>query len=191
MQRLDLLYKWVKNKTKVFLANNKLATQKEIKFKRCGNYIVMLHVSRNTTTNELRFGVKDKRFAQFRAAKAGCVAIYDCLHPENSISICQNTFWYANKVYYRVGHITTANSFDPNVNEVCSTGIHYFNHWLAAYYYDSSSSYWRIDPFYISFSNNGKIRRINRQSEMEYKKIFTHFYGCEAIQMRFHLDPFP
>ena len=191
MESLELLHEWVTTQTKLFSETCKDAEfdTTQIKFKRCAKFLVMLYIPKNTKTNELRINVRDKRFAKFRAEKAWCVSIYDCFQPKKIVKECTNNFWNISIVYYRVGCFTEPNQYDSNKDKICSSGIHYFNHWLAAYYYSSHN--WCCDAFQIEFKDNGKIARIQYPYHRPNDPMHAKLISLNALEERFGIPNIP
>ncbi len=111
-------------------------------YKACKNSIVTLELLSDSITNEDRDGVVDSNSAKFRTNKARVVTIVNPLTGEKmdkDRSIHDSTF------IYTVGNIVRGR-FDSNINEVCSSGIHYFKTYDAAldwYCKYCESLYWK------------------------------------------------
>lgn len=127
-----------------------------VKFKRCDNMMIVLYIptpSVNATvmTNEDRSNIKDKRFAKFRASEAWPICILNTKTKEFITS-----YWHVNiyfkPILYIVNQWIKPDGYERNKNVICAQGIHFFNHWLAAYCYES----WNVDATII-FDESGEI----------------------------------
>ena len=103
-------------------------------YKKCRNdLIVVLKKMDDTITNETRTSVVDSRYAKFRG---------NCFYVELIISSTapQYTFTSANSIHvgnfeYVTGTLVKAARYDPNDDDICAGGIHYFKDIRGAYYY--------------------------------------------------------
>jgi len=104
-----------------------------IKYKQCSGCIVQMKRTPETKDNEMRIGVKDKRYAKFRANKLMVLKIYNWMEDRFEYSIPHA--WGDVYIRYTVGEIVVPNGFCENINDICAQGIHYFNSLFAAYCY--------------------------------------------------------
>lgn len=104
-----------------------------IKYKQCGGCIVQMKRTLETKDNEMRIGVKDKRYAKFRANKLMVLKIYNWI--ENCFEYSIPHAWCDIDIRYTVGEIVVSNGFCENINDICAQGIHYFNSLFAAHCY--------------------------------------------------------
>ena len=128
-------------------------------YKACKNSIVILELSPDSITNEHREGVIDSNFAKFRTNKAKVISITDPLTNKKmnvDYSMRDPTFLYT------VGELVEA-IFDPVINRVCSSGVHYFKTYKGAFswYYANNK---KINGKYIGYNKNGR-----KMSEANYK----------------------
>ncbi len=73
------------------------------------------------------------------------------------------------------------NGYERDKNVVCAQGIHFFNHWLAAYCYES----WNVDGT-IQFHESGEIDGIWCQNKRIYEtKYVSHKDMVEAFLSHF------
>ena len=95
-------------------------------FKSCSrDWIVVLRKLADTITNESR-SVVDADCAKFRANKLLVVDIIHKFDQTNTCdSICNSVYAYK-QMEYKKGEIIEVEEFNTNVNEVCTTGIHYY-----------------------------------------------------------------
>lgn len=113
-------------------------------FKSClRKYIIVLKKCHDTITNEARDSVVDKNMAKFRADILHVLLIIDLEDGSTDTTEIINTYWddkwIQRRTVYTVGLDVEPDSFDQNINRICSNGIHYFNSLERAYYYDR---YW-------------------------------------------------
>ncbi len=133
------------------MSNSNINTDTDLCYKKCGNYIVKMKKLPDTRTNETRTGVIDRKHAKFRADKLFVVSIEHETTGEK-IDEIENTF-YEEKVCYIVSQEVSVEDYDPDLNRVCTTGIHYF---LSR----ESAFYWNIakvkDGQYYKWYENGQ-----------------------------------
>lgn len=67
-----------------------------------------------------------------------------------------NSFYHYNQIEYQVGHILEVNNYDNNINNVCSTGIHFFKSIMRAYLYELKTI--DIKDQKIDYFENGQIK---------------------------------
>jgi len=126
-----------------------------VKYKRCGNFIVMLYIPKDVATTEERKKVVDSRFAKFCVAKAYCCFIFDILFEEE-----EEEYVWSNHMpltAYEKDTWITPDGFDNDIDNVCSRGIHYFNSLQGAYYYARSPKQ-NATNHLIRFKNNGSVK---------------------------------
>jgi antitoxin component YwqK of YwqJK toxin-antitoxin module len=104
-------------------------------YKSCGEWIVFMKKISNTITNEGRDGIVDRSHAKFRANVLFVVRIANKFDKNKTINSVQNTF-YEKKITYIVGKQVGVDDFDTNIYDVCSTGIHFFNSYKAAFFFE-------------------------------------------------------
>jgi len=102
-----------------------------------------------TITNESRFAIRDPMHAKFRGTAFLVLAIInkqtgECVDSIIAISICNI------HTLYQVGRIIVPNLYDCQIDQVCAPGIHFFNDFETAYFY-------QLDP--ISTKYTGPIKR--------------------------------
>jgi len=93
-----------------------------LRYKACRNSIVVLELLNDTITNEKRDKVVDDKYAKFRCNMAKVISIVNVKTGEmmeKDRSIFNNSFRYFS------GEIVET-CFNENMNEVCTSGIHYF-----------------------------------------------------------------
>ncbi len=127
--------------------------EERIKYKRCYHYLIVLYITSDIETNENRNRVIDKRFAKFRAARAWCVCIFDTFVMK-TVSKYLNHVGEFSANYYANGWVFPT-FYDTNVNNICSAGIHFFNHCLGAYFYHQMNE--DDDSVKIDFDNSGCV----------------------------------
>ena len=122
-------------------------------YKSCGDYIVTMKKLPDTITNESRKGIVDPLHAKFRADKLLVVSIE---HKETGerIDRIQNTSYKGNQIWYEVLKEASVIDYDPDPDQVCAPGIHYFLSRDAAFYWENPVE----DGFYRSWYENGQKR---------------------------------
>ena len=131
-------------------------------YKACRNSIVTLKLLNDSVTNEKRKNVFDDKYAKFRCDKAKVINITNMETGEmmnSDISI------YTRDFCYRMGKIVKTN-FDENLDEVCASGIHYFNTKEAAlsWFYRRQNDNNYPDGKWTEWHENGQ-----KESEGTYK----------------------
>jgi antitoxin component YwqK of YwqJK toxin-antitoxin module len=95
-------------------------------FKSCGNYTVILEKLDDTITNEHRSNIADPKYAKYRANKLKVLLIVNKFDPLNILEKIENSFYKEKKVIYITNEIIEIDDYDMDLENVCSTGIHYF-----------------------------------------------------------------
>jgi antitoxin component YwqK of YwqJK toxin-antitoxin module len=105
-----------------------------IGYKKCRNdRIVVLEILGET--NEGRSNVVDRNHAKMRCSKALVLRIYD-MHDESiEYDEAFGIHQYHVAFRYGVGEIVEPDSFNENIESVCTNGIHYFLSESTAYFY--------------------------------------------------------
>ena len=113
-------------------SHKKRKVSNNIGFKKCGVYIVKLQILGRH--NETRDYVVDKDHAKFRCSKA---LVLDILK-FNGKSSKKHTVFSDKDAYFKYtrGEVVEEKGFDKNLNEVCSSGIHYFKTFETAKFYN-------------------------------------------------------
>src|SRR5438128_1956435 len=105
-------------------------------YKSCqGDYIVVLKKLDDTKTNESRKDIVDPMYAKFRANKLMVVRIYN-KHTGEEVNSIKNSVYHTKKITYTCNEVVEVTNYDGNVDEICSTGIHYFKCEEAAKFYE-------------------------------------------------------
>jgi hypothetical protein len=131
-----------------------------VKFKRCDDCIIVLYIPSDVKTNQRRSIDGDWNFAKYRAEKAWCICILQTLTAK-LLQKYQHYFRSYNKwddeycvpITYIINTFVVPDGFDTHVETICGQGIHYFNHWLAAYFYERC----RYVEKSVEFSEDGKV----------------------------------
>lgn len=161
-------------------------------FKSCGiNWIVVLEKLPDTQTNEGRDDIVDKQYAKHRADKLKVIMIFNKRNPKKTKDEISSSVYLLSNLIYKVNKIVYSDSFDPNVNFVCSHGIHYFLTIAPAYYYETQIS--SPDDIFMSWYDNGQ-----KEQEGEYINDKKHgkyilwyrtghkFVECEYVNGEYH-----
>jgi hypothetical protein len=123
-------------------------------FKTCGKYMLILQkYPEYTITNEDRH-VFDNKYATFRADCLIVILIFNKSKPEETIDI----FHHSNDGHtttYRINELVYSDSFDENLNNVCSLGIDYVKSLEAAFYRNLHETY-ALYKFHCEFIQYNK-----------------------------------
>ena len=154
-----------------------------VKYKKCfgdrsryRQHIVVLYIPMDVKTNEMRGKVRDKRFAKFRAEKAWCICILEISSMTCKESILHDGY---KACWYNKNQWSVPDMWDSNIQDVCTAGIHYFNHWLAAYYYGHIYCMSGVD---VCFSESGSGAIL----EVRDKSVWYYSHGFIAYLMNTH-----
>jgi antitoxin component YwqK of YwqJK toxin-antitoxin module len=130
---------------------------KKYVYKICGDFIVILEKLEDTLTNENRSNVSqkddDKLYAKYRANKLLVKEIIN----KYDLTKCENVMsgGYAIQIEYKVNETVYPDNFDTNLEEVCSSGIHYFLNLKSAFYYCLETE--NINGEYLNWYDNGQM----------------------------------
>jgi antitoxin component YwqK of YwqJK toxin-antitoxin module len=127
----------------------------EFVYKSCGEWVVIMKKLPDTITNETRSDVVDKFYAKFRANKLFVVKIVNKFSTEKSTDYVQNTFYLEKKITYVVNEEVCADNFDTNNDVMCGAGIHFFNSFKAAFFFEFPHK--NFTGKYYSWHYNGQI----------------------------------
>lgn len=110
-------------------------------------------LSEGTITNEEREGIKDKTRAKFRANKLKVIGIINIENPSEKESKIIGSY---NKLctIYEIGRNVYPDSFNYNLDIVCTNGIHYFKSLEPALFYDVAPS--KYTGFFTNWYNSGE-----------------------------------
>jgi len=111
-------------------ANNKSYVYKSTK----NNIIILKLFVEKSITNEKRC-VKVFQSAKFRTNCAQVIRIISKINPDPTCIIQECRSYYNTSFIYKIGEIITIPDFNYNMDEVCTTGIHYFHDVVTAYMY--------------------------------------------------------
>ena len=98
-----------------------LLSEQNIVYKPCRHSIATLQLLPDSVTNELRGGVINPDYANFRTSKAQVISM---IHPFTKEEITEDSS-YDSSFIYKIGEIVQT-TFDNNINKVYASGIHYF-----------------------------------------------------------------
>lgn len=125
-------------------------------------WLVIMKKLDTTKTNEDRKAVVDANYAKFRANELQVIKIINITTPETERTQITNDF-EGIKLMYKVGEIVKPNSYNDDINEICSNGIHYFKTLESAYYYENELSDF-TGKWYSWFGNGQKELEIDRKN---------------------------
>src|SRR6185312_7883954 len=130
--------------------------EENVVFKSCGNFVVVMKKLEDTKTNEHRTKNNYPLFAKHRANKLYVLFIVNKMDENITINEITNTFFEKKKVY-KVNEIVMEEEFDNNIEQVCSTGIHYFKSYVCAFYYRFVDYNKNCTGKYIGWYDNGQM----------------------------------
>lgn len=156
-------------------------------FKSCqGAWIVVLEKLSDTLTNETRDNIVEKQYAKYRADKLKVIMIFNKHNPSQTKKEVVNSFYKNLEIIYKVGEIVHSDSFDSNLNNVCTSGIHYFLNIEPAYYLECE--YWGcFTGKYIQWYDNGQKRQESYRfkGHLHDKYIRWHINGQKDVECEF------
>lgn len=105
-------------------------------FKSCDyHWIVVLEKTPNTQTNDSRKNIVDMDHASFRGS---VFVVKDIVHKSDvdkkTDSVC--TMYMDQNTNYIIGEVVVPDKYDES-DEILSHGIHYYNSYIRAYYYET------------------------------------------------------
>jgi antitoxin component YwqK of YwqJK toxin-antitoxin module len=132
----------------------------------CTTWIVVLEaIEGMTITNEQRRNVVHQNFAHFRGNVFKVVDIIHKLAKDKSISSIQSSIHIDDKrLNYTIGETVASDSFDSNLDETHTNGIHYFMTHVAAFHNE------------LEKIKNGRLWAHNHQGTKLDEKIFRNGY---------------
>lgn len=116
------------------------------------DWIIIMEKMNDTIKNETRL-VYNSDYAKYRANKLKVICIFNKFDPNITLSEIENK--YKNFIVnYIVGEVVYADSYDENINNICSSGIHYFKTIEPAFYFDLRME--MIDGTWIGWFSDGQ-----------------------------------
>lgn len=157
----------------------------ELVYKKClKKYIVVMKKLHDTITNESRTNVNNSSTAKFRANKLEVVLIistYDGSTQSSIVHQCDDQ-----SLCYTVGQVVEPDSFDEDLDVVCSNGIHYFRSLEPAYYYHALlDSY---DGPMKEWHEDGSIFRQSTYSKGKFHGLYEIWHENGQIHIRYNFE---
>ena len=87
------------------------------------HHYAILELLPDSNTNETRT-VVDSDHARYRADKVFVLDIIDVFNEQNHLK--ESFSWHMRGFKYKVGEICSVNDFNHAIENICTTGIHYF-----------------------------------------------------------------
>ena len=157
---------------------NNIQSGEQYVYKICSGHIVILKFLSDTKTNEERKDVINPSHAKFRADRLFVVAIINIHNLQTFDEIRNNNFQL--KIIYKINQIVIPDKFDLDIDNVCSSGIHYFRTIDTAYYYRTMKK--DFTGNWICFRDDGTMESeselLKGQSNGYYKKYYTNGNIC-------------
>lgn len=132
----------------------------------CVTWIVVLEIVDGLTiTNEKRRNVVNQNYAHFRGNVFKVVDIIHKLVKDKTIqTINSSTAIVEWKVNYTIGELVSSNTFDHDIDETYTTGIHYYKTPIAAFHAE------------LEKVKNGRLYTWNHQGTKLSEKVFRNGY---------------
>lgn len=125
-------------------------------YKSAGDFIIELIINK-ADRNNLNRNVHDKNYAKYRIERAFVDKIYHKFNNKKELTEIISD-WDAN-FKYRKGEYVTEITYDPDIDNVCTTGIHFYLTFEAAYYHNFGYPN-NYTGEYKSWYSNGRLEVI-------------------------------
>lgn len=151
--------------------------------------IVTLEIPEDAITNMNRQDVVDVSKAKHRTNKAKVISIEDL--KGNTYNKAESYKYNKKSLIYEVGKTVFVDDFDTNIDNLCSTGIHYFLDKELAKMYDYS---WFITHTVLngpnkSYSDNGRLWRYAEYKDRAlHGKYIRYHYNGQVSEECTHVD---
>lgn len=161
-------------------------------------WLVIMQKLKDTKTNEKRDDIKDIKYAKCRANKLKVIGIIDIDNPNVTSSCIVNEYidnFSSNierklKTTYTVNEIVEPDKYDEDINNVCSSGIHYFKTLERAYYYKDANKNHKYTGYWADWGDSGN--KILEGAYANGKKIGEWRFWCNnekiVLTTNFPLD---
>jgi antitoxin component YwqK of YwqJK toxin-antitoxin module len=102
------------------------------------SWIVVLQLTKDSVTNQSRLPIDchNRKFANFRASELKVIDIIHKFDQTKTINSVENSY-YSDKIEYAKDTVVRSDSFDMNLDNVFSDGIHFFESIKRSFYCDS------------------------------------------------------
>lgn len=174
-------YSFTDNQKKLIEACEKYSNDPTFVYKYCVDivhdkpYIVVLQKISDSKNNENRSNALDRNYAKFRANKLLVVEIIDYNHPDVNVDSVVTKFERQGFVTvcttYKTNTIVEPNNYDDKIDNVCSTGIHYFSTLIPALFYKNVPDHF-TGKWYEWNDDGIKIKEYNYVNDMAHDKIY-------------------
>jgi antitoxin component YwqK of YwqJK toxin-antitoxin module len=133
------------------LRSGKVINESFVGYKKAlNNHLVVLEIPLSAQHNMNRHEIKDKKFAKYRCSEAVVKEIVD-LNTGKTVNEAYSFHKFDFK--YVKGHKVVPDKFDPNIDKVCSGGIHFFLDRQCAEFYEDGKK----EGEYKSWYDNGQL----------------------------------
>lgn len=137
------------------LRNGKTINECIIGYKLCrDNHLVILEIPPTAKHNMDRSSIVNKQFAKHRCSEA---LVKEIINLINNQSVSEAFSMNALNFKYTVGQKILPDGFDPNVELVCSSGIHYFLDRKRAEMYTNFPGNFPKDGEFAQWKDNGTL----------------------------------
>jgi antitoxin component YwqK of YwqJK toxin-antitoxin module len=102
------------------------------------SWIVVLQLTNGSVTNQVRLSYDNpnRKYSKFRASELKVIDIVNKFDKTKKIDSVTSSSNHASKIKYVKSTVVLPDSFDSNLDKVCSNGIHFFESIQAAFYYE-------------------------------------------------------
>jgi antitoxin component YwqK of YwqJK toxin-antitoxin module len=129
-------------------------------YKYCTGHLVVMQKTKNTLTNESRSDVVDPMHAKYRASELMVVRIIKIDQMDPNVQMIKSHYrsgTTSTSTSYQVGEVVHPDSFDQNLDRVCSNGIHYFKSVESAFYYMNHNHFHNLTGQWIDWDCDGLL----------------------------------
>lgn len=145
------------NKFAKFVIDHNYTGNNNYVFKSCQiKWIIILQKLNDTITNENRNDIYDIETASFRANKLKVICIVNKFNPKININKIINSIYTKKNITYTVNEIVCVDDYDMDINNIYSSGIHYYKS-LDPAFYSELDLYKKYIGNFFSYHNNGRI----------------------------------
>jgi len=159
-----------------------------IVYKACKNSIATLELCSDSVTNESRKDLVNSDYAKFRTNKAKVISLINPTSGKHLMSDVSRYYIIDDEpLSYVVGEYVET-SFNPNIDVVCSSGIHYFKtydaalSWYLQYHLDERKN----GTFVMYYDNGAKHITIPyKNGKVDGKKVSYYKNGIKSSEINY------
>jgi len=186
--------------TSIYEIYSDIVSNPKYGFKSCGDSIVVLEKLEDTITNESRQDIIDPLHASYRGNKFFVKIIFKKMMPSMTLDYIHNTTYLNDTMVYKTGEICET-SFDNDITQVNSSGIHYFISVDTAFYYnmtvDDKYTGWLWEyypngaPQTVMQLKNGKLNGVYKHYNLNNKLTIEQMFSdgvLDGISKEYYTD---